>query len=263
MDLTPENAAPIYHLPIYQVRQYLPDIFRRLRKPGEQQAKWVQEYVVCSFAICAKISAHTTPNSRRILQAWLRQMCLQHHIRSMGMVRGWSDFEELAVEMGMVETVLELAMQPVNEPTYIAIFNGLDALCYLSTVATYEQRRVLFDRYVSCNALDTIMKVSAPIAPGNSCILTIAEQIIKSHHFNLHRYIAMRLLRSLTSDLFLSEVLSPEQAAELLVYLTRWTIHDEKRWLEQACKPSQKWQIAIVTTRLEVGDLKPLCNCIV
>lgn len=47
MDLAKENAAKIYQLPIRQVKEKLPEIFRRLRRPNEQEGQWVQEYVVC------------------------------------------------------------------------------------------------------------------------------------------------------------------------------------------------------------------------
>ena len=77
----------------------------------------------------------------------------------MGSPMGMSDFEVLAVELDIVETILELAKHPLDQSICTAIFHGMDALCYALTVATYQQRRTLFDRFVKCNALDTIMKV--------------------------------------------------------------------------------------------------------
>lgn len=53
LPLTPGNARDIYCLPVHEVKHYLPEIFRRLRKPTEQQGSWVQDYVVRSLA-CAR-----------------------------------------------------------------------------------------------------------------------------------------------------------------------------------------------------------------
>lgn len=78
-----------------------------------------------------------------------------------GVPRGWDAFEEACVEAEVWETFMELALQPEVENCWIAIFNALDSLCYLSNVSTLKQRRLLFERCVKCNALDTLMKVSS------------------------------------------------------------------------------------------------------
>ncbi|EKM57732.1 uncharacterized protein PHACADRAFT_182186 [Phanerochaete carnosa HHB-10118-sp] len=194
MELTRENAREIYCLPVRQAKQYLPEIFRRLRKPAEQQQDWVQDYV-----------------------AWLRQKFLQYCMSCFCVPRGWDAFAEACVEAGVWETFMELALQPINYTCWIAIFNALDALCYLCTVSTLKQRRILFERCVKCNALDTLVKM------------------IWGHNYNLHKYIAIRVLRAVASDLFLPEILSPESAADL-----------------QMRQPVETWQIAIMTNRLTV-----------
>lgn len=86
-------------------------------------------------------------------------MFLQYYISNMGQPVGWDGFAAAAVEAGVVETIIEFALQPVNESTWIAIFNGLDGLCYLTTTSNLRQRRIIFDRLVKCNALDSLMKV--------------------------------------------------------------------------------------------------------
>ncbi|EKM48435.1 uncharacterized protein PHACADRAFT_214799 [Phanerochaete carnosa HHB-10118-sp] len=211
MELTRENAREIYCLPVRQAKQYLPEIFRRLRKPAEQQQDWVQDYV-----------------------AWLRQKFLQYCMSCFGVPRGWDAFAEACVEAGVWETFTELALQPINYACWIAIFNALDALCYLCTVSTLKQRRILFERCVKCNALDTLVKM------------------IREHNYNLRKYIAIRVLRAVASDLFLPEILSPETAADLVEFLASWTRDDETRWMEQMRQPVETWQIAIMTNRLTV-----------
>lgn len=79
--------------------------------------------------------------------------------------------------------------------------------------------------------------------------------MIKDYNHNLHKYIAMRVLRSLASDMFLPEILSPEKAAELAEFLIRWTLYDETRWMEQMRKPAETWQVGVMTNRLLVRPL--------
>lgn len=156
---------------------------------------------------------------------------------------------------------MELALQPFNEACWVAIFNALDALCYLCTVSTLKQRRILFERCIKCNALDTLMKVWFSVALyARICTHMHALQMIREHNYNLHKYIAVRVLRSLTSDLFLPEVLSPETAAELVELLALWTRDDETRWMEQMRQPVETWQIAIMTNRLTVCPLQSSCS---
>lgn len=213
LPLAEQNAREIFDLPVSQAKQYLPEIFRRIRKATEQPGTWVQNYV-----------------------AWLRQKHLKYYMSCFGLPTGWDAFGQACVETDMIESFMELALQTDREGCWIAIFNSLDAMCYLITVSTIPQRRIIFERCVKCNALDTLTKM------------------IKGHRLNLHKYIAMRVLRALASDLFLPEILPADKAAELVEFLITWTRDDKSRWLQQVRTPAESWQVGVMTNRLLVPN---------
>ena len=161
----------------------------------------------------------------------------------LGPCGGLTEFMMGSVELGLMETMFDLARRPRNEAKTI-VCTALDIVHFLISLDYSDGRRYLLTRAAACDGLNKCLEVSVV----RECILVshleiVLLQIMETHELCLDRYAAARAIQALAVELTWAPLLKSTEAAEVIVRLMRHVVQEVNSYSEQLRSPDKIWQL--------------------
>ncbi|KIM42138.1 hypothetical protein M413DRAFT_444606 [Hebeloma cylindrosporum] len=138
---------------------------------------------------------------------------------------GFDTFEEAAIESGIVKTMLTITQDTrTSQWPALSGYFALQLMWHLTKTGTSYERRALLKELMDHNALEIILNK------------------LENHPLVSHRQCAANVLRCLTSENFLGEVLSSKQMSDVMVKLSRYILMGHDMFSAQMLNPTTTWQ---------------------
>ncbi|KAJ7255269.1 hypothetical protein C8J57DRAFT_1437127 [Mycena rebaudengoi] len=134
-------------------------------------------------------------------------------------------FGEIAFESGIAKTMMLVAqIERPGQQAGLAAYYGFESIWHMVRTANVSERRALVKELVEANVIEiTLDKVET----ASLCI---------------QRQGAVALLRSLSCESFLGEIITSKQAAEIFLAMSRYTLAGPSVFIDQMGTPSTTWQ---------------------
>lgn len=143
----------------------------------------------------------------------------------------YDEFSKVAVQTGLIKTMLALTQRKeLDSVRASASYQAMDTIARLMTSGTTAERRSL--------VTDLVQRDIIKIALNKM-----------DHPLCLHHQVAANLLRTLTTESFLGEMISGAQAADIIAKLASFTASGPDLFIKQFTSPSTSWQTSIAIGR--------------
>lgn len=138
------------------------------------------------------------------------------------------------------------------------VCNSLSIFVDFGAAGTSQQRQAFREKLVESDCLAVYLDVSFADHGTMTFTLTIHNtQIMSNGGIALQRHNAIRVIRSLCSDLSYGELLSVTQTAELMETLTRTALERTGDYSTELRDPTKSWQVLTMVPHIRVRRVDP------
>lgn len=165
-------------------------------------------------------------------------------IRLSGRSAGFDNFEKVAIQSGIVETLFQLARNTDKsmDRVFTAYF-AAESLWKLIVIGTVKEKEQLLKKYMEHHAVDFCLEVSFTVSEGSQRHKAQAvEQAARNASFIAHRVIGMIGLRVLSQECFLADHLDLEKTSEVIKTCCEGMLLGPDLWVKQLRDPASTWQ---------------------
>ena len=166
-------------------------------------------------------------------------------IRLNGRTAGFDNFEKVAIQSGIVETLFQLARN--TDKTMDRVFTAYfaaESLWKPIVIGTVKEKEELLNKYMEHHAVDFCLEVRIVVCQGGPerHKAKTVEQAARNATFIAHRVIGMIGLRVLSQECFLADHLDLEKTSEVIKTCCDGMLLGPDLWVKQLRDPASTWQ---------------------